>query len=123
MSRPEVPSLLPRESTPGAPVFEEPWHAQVLAIADSLTRAGLFSAGEWAAARGASLRSAAAAGAADDQTTYYQAALTALEALVADRSPETGQSLPVRIETWRRAYLNTPHGKPVELAAGETGPD
>jgi len=28
-------ALLPREPSPGAPVFAEPWHAEVLGIANS----------------------------------------------------------------------------------------
>ncbi len=30
-----------------------------------------------------------------------------------------GDSLEARIEAWRSAYLNTPHGQPVELAAAD----
>lgn len=120
MSAPE-PALLPREPSAGAPVFAEPWHAEVLAIAHALTRAGLFSASEWADALGAAIARAGESGLADSDETYYRAALEALERLVADRSRETSGSLPERVEAWRRAYLNTPHGKPVTLAAA-TGP-
>ena len=110
------PSLLPREPAAGAPVFAEPWHAEVLAIAHALIRAGLFSASEWAEALGAEtgrgrIREP------DSEESYYRAALAALERLVGDKSPETGGSLADRVEAWRRAYLNTPHGEPVTLAA------
>ena len=57
----------------------------------------------------------------DSEESYYRAALAALERLVGDKSPETGGSLSDRVEAWRRAYLNTPHGQPVTLAAA-TGP-
>lgn len=57
--RPEDP-LAPRE-----PVFEEPWHAQSLALADSLVRAGAFTATEWAEALGAALKAADARGLPD----------------------------------------------------------
>ena len=52
MSGPEA-ALLPREPAAGTPVFAEPWHAEVLAVAFALTRDGIFSAGEWADALGA----------------------------------------------------------------------
>ena len=116
MSAPE-PSLLPREPAAGAPVFAEPWHAEVLAIAHVLTRAGLFTASEWAEALGAEIRRRDDSRGGDTDESYYRAALAALERLVGDKSPETGGSLAERVEAWRRAYLNTPHGKPVTLAA------
>ena len=121
MSAPE-PSLLPREPAAGAPVFAEPWHAEVLGIAHALIRAGLFTASEWAEALGAEIRRQADSEGGDTDETYYRAALAALEQLVGDKSPETGGSLSDRVEAWRRAYLNTPHGAPVTLAAAVEGP-
>lgn len=125
MSRPEPPAIAPRAGGEDGPVFAEPWHAAVLALADGLVRAGLFSAADWAATLGAALRESAAGGAPDNDETYYAAALAALEQLVSARSPETGAAHPERIAAWRRAYLRTPHGQPVELAAGldPHGPD
>lgn len=118
MSTPDA-ALLPREPPAGAPVFAEPWHAQVLAVAFALTRAGLFTAGEWAEALGSEIRSREEAGNDDSEEEYYRAALAALERLCGDKSPATGRSLDERVEAWRRAYFNTPHGKPVTLAAGD----
>ena len=116
---PEAPEIAPRATGDDEAIrFAEPWHAQVLAIANGLAEAGLFSRGDWAAALGAALRRAEAAGEPDNDATYYAAALAALEGLVAERSPEAGGSLEGRVEAWRRAYLRTPHGKPVELSAG-----
>jgi nitrile hydratase accessory protein len=118
LSAPEAGRILPREPAPGAPVFAEPWHAEVLAIAYALTRSGLFTAGDWAEALGAEIRRRCEAGEPDSEASYYRAALAALERLVGAGSPETGGSLDERVEAWRRAYLNTPHGQPVTLAAG-----
>jgi nitrile hydratase accessory protein len=112
-------ALLPREPAPGSPVFAEAWQAEVLAVAHGLTRSGLFSPAEWAEAFGAELAEAAAQGRPDTEDTYYRAALSAVIDLVSRRSPETAASLPARVEQWRRAYLNTPHGKPVTLAAAD----
>ena len=116
MSGPEA-ALLPREPAAGTPVFAEPWHAEVLAVAFALTRDGIFSAGEWADALGAEIARATAAGTPDTETGYYGAALKALESLVSAKLPSTGVALAERIEAWRCAYLNTPHGQPVTLAA------
>jgi len=118
LNRPEPASIRPREGNPDAPVFAEPWHAQVLAVAHGLSVSGLFSASDWATALGAALREREACGAPDTDETYYAAALAALERLVAERSPGAGDAHPARVEAWRRAYLRTPHGQPVELAAG-----
>ena len=121
MSRPEASAITPPKPQDAGPIFAEPWHAQVLAIADTLTRAGLFSAADWAARLGARIKDGQARGDPDNQETYYGCALAALEALIAERSPQTGSALSERVEQWRRAYLNTPHGRPVELAAGLGG--
>jgi nitrile hydratase accessory protein len=110
-------ALLPREPSPDAPVFTVPWHAEALGIAYALTRSGMFSAVEWAETLGAEIRRLATSEEPGTEETYYQAVLTALERLVGEKSPETGRSLADHVETWRRAYLNTPHGQPVTLAA------
>jgi len=98
----------------GGPTFDQPWQAQVLAIAASLAARGLFSAGQWSEALGAELRRAAAAGAPDGQGSYYAAALAALERLAA-AAEITPQAIDETAEAWRQAYLATPHGRPVEL--------
>jgi nitrile hydratase accessory protein len=107
----------PREAAEG-PVFAEPWHAEVLAVACALTATGLFSTHEWAGCLGSALGNARRNGEPDTEDTYYRSALRALEQLVAERSPEIATRLEVRVEEWRSAYLDTPHGKPVELAGG-----
>jgi len=109
--------LLPREAPPGAPAFDEAWHAEALGLANVLVTEGMFSAADWATALGAALREASLRGAPDDEDTYYRAVLAAVEGLVTARSPETGGALAGRVEEWRQAYFATPHGKPVELAA------
>ncbi len=101
------------------PLFDEPWQAQALAIADSLVRAGAFTADAWASALGAELRAAADTGTADDAETYYRAVVAALERLLNETGAVERDEAEARREQWRRAYLNTPHGKPVELAAGK----
>lgn len=103
----------------GEPVFDEPWQAQVLALAFALADAGRFTPAQWSDALGTQLRQASDDGAPDNQATYYAAALAALEQLLAQSGGLNDVVLTDRVEAWRRAYLNTPHGQPVELAAGD----
>ena len=114
MNRPED-ALSPLARKDSEPVFDEAWQAQALAMADSLVKAGVFSADIWAETLGAGLRHRFAEGAADTAETYYRAVLSALEQLL-----DQGGTLPQseqdsRREEWRRAYLATPHGQPVRL--------
>ena len=117
MSRSENAAVLPRpRQAAGDPVFAEPWQAEVLAVAYALTANGLFSAREWTERLGAALEKARLNGEPDTGEAYYHSALRALEQLIAERSPEVGARVDARVEEWRSAYLDTPHGKPVELA-------
>jgi nitrile hydratase accessory protein len=100
---------------PDTPQFEEPWQAEVLALAVALQQTGCFSAAEWAEALGAAISRAQAAGDPDDGSTYYSHVLDALERLVMERSLLTGDLLAARKEAWRAAFARTPHGKPVTL--------
>ncbi len=103
LSAPDAQTIGPLKRRDGEPVFDEAWQAQVLAMADSLTKHGAFTASEWSDALGAELRRSMRDGVADNAETYYQAALRALERLL-----DGGGA-------WERAYLTTPHGKPVSL--------
>ncbi len=91
--------------------FVEPWHAQVLASAQALIRAGHVTATQWADALGAALTEATEAGKADSEDTYYKAALVALETVV----PLERDELDARKGDWEEAYRRTPHGSPVVL--------
>ena len=104
----------------GEPAFGEPWHAETLAIADLLVKRGVVSAARWAETLGAEITALKAP--PDDRETYYRAVLGALERLLAENGSITAAELEEREHQWERAYLRTPHGKPVELAAG-TEPD
>jgi nitrile hydratase accessory protein len=113
---PEDSQSQPLARMDGDPVFDEPWQAQILALADTLARAGAFTPRAWSEALGAALDRAAASGAPDGPTTYYAAALEALEGLL-DSSGAVGRdALSTRRDAWERAYLETPHGQPVALS-------
>jgi len=101
------------------PVFREPWEAQAFAMTLKLHESGLFTWAEWTEALSAEIAAAQRAGDPDLGDTYYTHWLAALEKLVTARGGLSGDEVAMRIEEWRRAYLNTPHGRPVELTAGE----
>lgn len=110
-------SLKPRDA-----VFAEAWHAQALALADTMINAGYFSATDWAQALGAALKTAGDNGEPDTTETYYLCAINALEQLVARATSIDQISLQNRKTAWKHAYLATPHGQPVRLAAGGKSP-
>jgi hypothetical protein len=100
----------------GEPIFGEPWHAQTLALADLLVKSGAISSARWAETLGAEIQALNAD--PDDCETYYRAVLASLERLLAENGDVTATELDEREHQWERAYLRTPHGRPVELAAG-----
>ena len=115
--------MSPREASPVFPfiddekaVFEEPWHAQVLALADEMRVAGHFSATDWANALGAALRDTQVKDMPDTPATYYSAVLAALEKLVTENTNLKAGDLTKRQSDWADAYRRTPHGKPVKLS-------
>ncbi len=115
MNAPEPGGVQPLRTSDDEPVFEEAWHAQVLALAFNLVERGRFSNAQWSAALDAELAAAQRRGEADDVETYYCAVLVALEGLLDSHSELSMSELAVRIEQWREAYLRTPHGQPVAL--------
>lgn len=98
-------------------VFDEPWQAQVLAMADLLIQSGQLAATDWSSALGAQLKikQQVAGGFNDAKENYYQAALLALTQLIESHQIISHQQLHSREVDWKNAYLSTPHGRPVEL--------
>lgn len=101
------------------PVFAAPWQAEAFALALALHEQGCFTWTEWADALSAEIADAGARGEADDGSDYYLHWLNALERLCLQRASLAPAELARRKERWRRAYLNTPHGQPVNLAAAD----
>ncbi len=90
-------------------IFQEGWHAQVIALAFNLVEQGQFTNAQWSESLGAELAEAKKRDEPDNPETYYRAALAALEGLLSTHSVDD------RTEAWRKAYLRTPHGQPVQL--------
>jgi nitrile hydratase accessory protein len=104
---------LPRDGA--EPVFKAPWEAQAFAMTVSLHARGVFTWSEWAGALAAELAAAAARGAPDDGSRYYEHWLAALEKLVAAKKLVHGEQLERRVGEWDAAARATPHGQPIEL--------
>ncbi|HWG44642.1 MAG TPA: nitrile hydratase accessory protein [Gemmataceae bacterium] len=113
----DLPAL-PRDAE--GPVFNEPWEAHAFALAVRLSEAGFFSWPEWTAFLTEAIRAARQQGDPDSGQTYYHHWLAALERLCIEKSLVRDADMQRRKEEWRRAYLHTPHGQPIELSAGQS---
>ena len=105
---------LPRDQD--GPVFNEPWEAKAFALAVRLSEAGWFTWPEWVKFFSLEIKSAQERGDPDLGDTYYQHWLSALERICAAKGLVGSKDMQRRKASWRRAYLNTPHGQPVDLS-------
>ena len=110
----DLPAL-PRDKE--GPVFSQPWEAKAFALAVRLSEAGYFTWSEWVRIFSREIKSAQASGDPDLGDTYYQHWLNALERICAAKRLVGREDMLRRKATWRQAYLNTPHGRPVDLSA------
>ena len=110
----DLPAL-PRDKD--APVFNEPWEAQAFALAVCLSEVGCFTWPEWVAMLSQEIKAAQERGDPGLGNTYYQHWLNALERICTETELVNHENMRERQEQWRRAYLNTPHGQPIELSA------
>lgn len=74
-------TVAPLARMDGEPVFDEPWQAQALAIADALATQGVITPAIWSDTLGGELRNAQTHDAPDNITTYYEAVVRSLERL------------------------------------------
>jgi nitrile hydratase accessory protein len=110
----DLPAL-PRDEE--GPVFKEPWEAHAFALAARLSEAGHFSWPEWSAFLGQEIRAAQERRGPDPASSYYHQWLRALERLCVEKGLVSAADMGRRKEEWGQAYLNTPHGQPVELSS------
>ena len=106
---------IPRDAE--GPVFSEPWQAKAFALVLELHERGVFSWTEWAETLAAEIKTARHAGDPDLGNTYYEHWLRALECLLIEKKMTEPGKLEHTKSRWRAAYLNTPHGQPIELTA------
>ena len=114
MTMNDLPAL-PRDKE--GPVFTEPWEAQAFALAVCLSEVGCFTWPEWVEILSQEIKAAQERGDPDLGNTYYQHWLNALERICAEKELVGHEDMSQRQQEWRRAYLNTPHGQPIELSA------
>ena len=108
-------ALKPLVARDGEPVFEEAWQAEALAMANLLVENGLIPADQWSKTLGAALDQAHEDGAADNQLTYYQCVLEALERVIDEKGLVDREHMASMRQAWEQAYRDTPHGQPVKL--------
>ena len=118
----EAPPVASSSTAPDAllreldgPAFAEPWMAQVFACAVHLSRNGLFTWNEWVHVFSAEIKTHPQQPGEAANAVYYRQWLAALETIVGLKGAASTAEISERQETWRQAYLNTPHGQPVEL--------
>lgn len=100
----------------GSPVFAAPWEASAFALAVRLSGEGHFTWDEWTATLNEEIGAAQQEGDPDLGDTYYKHWLRALERLCRERGLVSREEAADRKDAWQKAYLDTPHGKPIELA-------
>ena len=120
LAQPDNNTLGPLARHDDEPLFDEPWQAQAVGLAFSLSERGVYSPAEWSQTLGSEHRKILSQDAPDTPQTYYEAVVQALERLLQEKGPVTTETLETRVSDWRQAYLNTPHGSPVKLEAGQS---
>jgi nitrile hydratase accessory protein len=115
----EAERLLTDTDGPG---FAEPWQADAFACTIQASRQGLFTWSEWVAVFSAEIKAAPQRPGEDAEAAYFRQWLAALETIVGQKQAATAAEIAEREEAWRQAYLNTPHGMPVELASAARPP-
>lgn len=101
------------------PVFNEPWEAQAFSLVIALHGAGIFSWEEWAEELAGQITKAQSAGDPDLGNTYYHHWLAALEVISQRKGIVEAAQMETQKQRWHAAYLNTPHGQPIELSAAD----
>ncbi|WP_020178826.1 nitrile hydratase accessory protein [Methylopila sp. M107] len=91
--------------------FEEPWQAQVFALAVALSEAGVFGWGTWTETLSARIAS-------HPDEAYWLSWLAALEEVSGAAGLVSQGDLAARRDAWDRAAKATPHGRPIALGAG-----
>ena len=116
------PGTLPVVPNDGSePVFANPWQAQIFSLVVGLHQGGCFSWREWTENLSAEIAADQNADAdhsgeeANPSDSYYRLWVRALERILTNKTILSPDDVQRRVAQWRKAYLNTPHGKPVAL--------
>ena len=80
-----------------------------------LHQRGAFTWNEWTNTLGVEIARAKKCGDPDPGNMYFVHWARALEKIVIKKGFQSAKKIDARVESWRSAYLKTPHGNPVEL--------
>jgi nitrile hydratase accessory protein len=96
--------------------FEAPWQAQAFAMVVTLSERGSFTWEHWVQVF--SNQIAVAPRRADETINgaYFRQWLEAFESMIFSDGLLDRAAVDARAAEWRLAYLNTPHGQPIDLA-------
>ena len=95
--------------------FNSPWEAQVFALAVRLQETGVLTRESWTRALAVEIQQANQRNEPDLGDTYYHHWTRALEQVLINSSLVDDHEIQARVESWRQAYANTPHGHAVVL--------
>ncbi len=84
-------------------------------MADTFIARKVVAPSVWSETLGEELRQAETRGEPDNVSTYYNAALKALERIVVEYGGISAEAVSERRAAWEDAYLSTPHGQPIRL--------
>ena len=98
------------------PGFAVPWHAEAYAMVQVLMKSGVINPTTWPIRFGEVLRAHPVDHGEDENNAYFEALVTAMSEALLETGALEGPLLEGRIAAWRRAYEETPHGKPVRLS-------
>lgn len=94
--------------------FDHPWQAEAFGLIVQLHKNGRFEWTDWVRVFSAEIKAHPQRPDETANDAYYRQWLAALETITSALiSPN---EVTQRIQEWRQAYLNTPHGEPVSLA-------
>lgn len=102
--------------------FDYPWQASMLSLTVSLYKAGLFSWSKWVEVFSQEIKRAPRLSHESINDAYYRQWGTAFETMLTSLGILTGDDIEQVAESWRNAYLNTPHGMPVLLQNADCPP-
>lgn len=96
--------------------FDEPWQAQAFCMVVELHKQGNFAWDEWVQMFSRHIKANPPLPGESTNDTYYRQLMLSLEEMAGKVGDISEDSMDARIEEWRQAYLNTPHGEAVMLA-------
>ena len=121
MPRSESRDIPPLKLRRGQPIFDEAWQARMMGLVSELAREEARVPSSFRAQSlgtlGTVLEGTAAPSESEETQIDYVKILRLLETLLVDNGVLSEADIGVRIDRWKAAYENTPHGKPVLLSA------